>query len=66
MTDKTSILLTLPSLNDTGGVASYYNGVLPWLSAGNKISSIEIGGTNRAGGAVYPIADQIRFRRAVK
>lgn len=57
-------LLTVPKLSDQGGVASYYNGVLSHLSPA-MITPFEIGGTNRAGGALYPFLDQIRFRMAV-
>jgi glycosyltransferase involved in cell wall biosynthesis len=59
------ILITLPSLQDQGGVASYYNGVLPHFPK-EKVLPLEIGGTKRSCGVIYPVADQIRFRRAVK
>jgi glycosyltransferase involved in cell wall biosynthesis len=59
------ILITLPSLKDQGGVAGFYNSVLPYLSGeGFVISTLEIGSTRGAGRLLYPISDQLRFKRA--
>jgi glycosyltransferase involved in cell wall biosynthesis len=62
-----NILITGPSLADQGGVASYYNAVLPHLSAQEKIGIhyMEIGGTKGMGGVLHPLIDQIRFRRTL-
>lgn len=61
------ILITGPSLADQGGVASYYNAVLPHLREQNGVNMhyIEVGRTNSAGGILHPLVDQIRFRRAL-
>jgi glycosyltransferase involved in cell wall biosynthesis len=59
------ILITGPLLADQGGVASYYNAVLPYLREqdGFGIHYMEIGGAKGVGGILHPLADQIRFRR---
>ena len=61
------ILITGPSLADQGGVASYYNSVLPYLRKQDDfdIHYMEIGGTAGAGKILHPVADQIRFRQAL-
>ena len=60
-----AILITLPCLQDPGGVASFYNGILPYFPRGQVIP-LEIGGSKKFGGLLYPLADQIRFHRIVK
>ncbi|MBX9917442.1 MAG: glycosyltransferase family 1 protein [Nitrosomonas sp.] len=57
------VLITGPSLSDQGGVANYYNAVLPFLheQGSLKIHYMEIGGTKGKGGILYPLADQLRF-----
>ena len=62
---RKKVLLTLPCLQDHGGVTSFYNGVLPHFPKGEVIP-LEIGGTRNSGGLFHPFLDQIRFRRAVK
>jgi glycosyltransferase involved in cell wall biosynthesis len=59
------ILITGPSLDDLGGVSGYYNAVLPHmrLNADFDIHYFEVGSTGKAGGALHPLFDQIRFRR---
>lgn len=61
------IFITGPSLADRGGVANYYNAVLPYLRQqdGLDIHYMEIGGTRSAGGILHPVADQIRYRRTL-
>ena len=57
-------MITLPSAQAKGGVAQFYNALLPYLP--ESIETVEIGCTNRAGGLFYPLADQFRFRWAVQ
>ena len=58
------MLITGPSLADKGGVAGYYNAVLPHLRRGHghDIEYMEIGGTKASWGVFHPLVDQIRFR----
>lgn len=63
---KKYILITLPSLQDQGGVASFYNAILPSLSGGEyAVSTLQIGSTSGHGNRLYPITDQLRFRRTI-
>ena len=55
----------MPSLEDQGGVANFFNSVLPHFPKG-KVTTLEIGGTRKSGGLLHPFIDQIRFRRTVK
>ncbi len=55
-----SVLITLPSLNDQGGVASYYNSILPYLQ-NNHVEILEIGRTGKSSKYLHPIYDQMRF-----
>jgi glycosyltransferase involved in cell wall biosynthesis len=61
------ILITGPSLSDQGGVANYYNSILPILRERSDfdIHYLEIGSTKRSYGALHPLADQIRFRQSL-
>ncbi|MDV6340823.1 glycosyltransferase family 4 protein [Nitrosomonas sp. Is24] len=61
------VLITGPSLSDQGGVAGYYNAVLPFLRELDSLSIhyMEIGSTKGMGGSLYPLMDQIRFRQAL-
>lgn len=58
------ILITGPALADPGGVAGYYNAVLPHLRElqEDRIEYMEIGGTKSSGGILHPLMDQLRFR----
>jgi len=58
------ILLTVPALNDQGGVAGFFNSILPHLMRGT--TTLEIGGTHGKGNLFYPLTDQFRFRQAVR
>lgn len=61
---RNKVVLTTSSLKDKGGVASFYNGVLPYLSQ-EEIFTLEIGGTKGVGGVLHPLVDQLRFRQTV-
>ena len=58
------ILITLPDINDPGGVASYYNALIPKLDL--EVSRFELGSTKMRGGLLYPLMDQIAFRKSIK
>ena len=58
------ILISVPSAQAKGGVAQFYNALLPHLP--NTIKTVEIGGTKGAGGILHPLVDQVSFRRTVK
>lgn len=60
----TSILVTTPSLQDQGGVAQFFNSVLPYFP--NNVVPLEIGGATNTGSFLHPFIDQIRFRQTVK
>ena len=66
--NKKSLLITLPSLKDIGGVASFYNTILPYLFKLNRysISILEIGSTHGRKTFLYRIRDQFRFKVALK
>ena len=59
------VLIILPSLKDPGGVASYYNSVLPHLNEHEdlQITSFEIGSSVTNNRLFHPILDQLRFIR---
>ncbi|MER0203506.1 MAG: glycosyltransferase family 1 protein [Nitrosomonas sp.] len=63
-----NILITGPSLSDQGGVANYYNAVLPFLREQDnlEIHYMEIGGTKGRGGILHPLTDQFRFWQTLK
>ncbi|MGZ0020682.1 glycosyltransferase family 4 protein [Nitrosomonas sp. wSCUT-2] len=62
-----NVLITGPSLSDQGGVANYYNAVLPFLREQNSFTTsyMEIGATNGNGGILHPLIDQLRFRETL-
>jgi len=61
------ILITLPSLEDPGGVAGYYNAILPHLPDKKlTVSTLEIGSTKGGGQRLYLLTDQLRFHYATK
>lgn len=62
-----NVLITGPSLSDQGGVANYYNAVLPFLRKQDSLNIhyMEIGGTKGKGGILHPLADQLRFRQTL-
>lgn len=62
------ILITLPSLiDDPGGVAGYYNSVLPAMNRFKQfsITIFEIGSTHGKNLLWHPIFDQIKFIRQI-
>lgn len=65
---RKQILITGPSLKDPGGVANYYNAVLPHIrsEAETAVQYLEIGsGGRKFGSSLSPISDQFRFRRTI-
>lgn len=62
-----NVFITGPSLLDQGGVAGYYNAVLPFLREQDSLNIhyMEIGSTKGIGGSLSPLMDQIRFRQAL-
>jgi glycosyltransferase involved in cell wall biosynthesis len=58
------ILITLPDIKDPGGVSSYYNAIIPKLNL--SVSRFELGSTKMRGGLLYPLMDQIAFRKSIK
>ncbi|RLB90461.1 MAG: glycosyltransferase family 1 protein [Deltaproteobacteria bacterium] len=67
--NKRKILITLPSLKeDPGGVARYYNAVLPYLLKSNnfKIEIFEIGSTHGKNVFFHPVNDQLKFIRKIR
>jgi glycosyltransferase involved in cell wall biosynthesis len=64
--NRIRVLVTGPSLQDHGGVANYYNAVIPHLSQGGiDAHYLEIGSTHGYGRFMHVIVDQIRFWRAI-
>ncbi len=65
---RKQILITGPLLKDPGGVANYYNAVLPHIrsEAETAVQYLEIGsGGRKFGSSLSPISDQFRFRRTI-
>jgi glycosyltransferase involved in cell wall biosynthesis len=61
------VLLVGPYRDDPGGVASYYNSVLPQLSASEfTIRYLEIGRGSRTGFWLHKVRDQVRFWRELR
>ena len=60
-----NVLVSVPCLHDPGGVASYFNGVVPYFPQG-LVSTLEIGGKKSFGGGFHQIVDQYRFRSQIK
>lgn len=65
---RTGVLITGPSLRDPGGVANYYNAVLPFLETDDRldVQYLEIGSTHGNSGILHPLSDQMSFRRALR
>ncbi len=64
-TIQNKVLLVRSHRFNKGGVASFYNGVLPHFPAG-RVTPLEIGGSRKTGGKLHPVTDQFRFRSALK
>jgi glycosyltransferase involved in cell wall biosynthesis len=62
------VLITGPALRDEGGVAGYYNSLMPGFHADPRldVEYFELGSTTAAFGRMHPIADQVRFSRALR
>jgi len=66
MNPPKKILITMPSLQDPGGVAGYYNSVLPHLrQKGFLISALEIGRTKANHNWLHMISDQILLSQSI-
>lgn len=64
--NKKNIVITLPKLNKAGGVASFYNAVLPHLDkAVFQVNTLEIGSGNSVVSYLQPLFDQFRLFKAV-
>lgn len=64
--NKQNILITLPSLQDQGGVASFYNSILHHLSNDKLIvSTLEIGSTKGRCNRLHLITDQLGFHKLI-
>ncbi len=63
---KLKLLITVPALNGQGGVASYYNSILPHLPNSRfDIETLEVGSLIKKRRLFHPIGDQINFNRAL-
>ena len=64
---KIKVLITGPSLQDQGGVANYYNAILPYLSARRvQVHYLEIGSTSGRGRMLHVLRDQFQVWRAIR
>ena len=59
------ILITVPNLLDQGGVANYYNSVLPFFPK-EKVVAVEVGSGSRNGRLLHSVVDQFLFCSSVK
>jgi glycosyltransferase involved in cell wall biosynthesis len=63
--NRNKILITMPNLNGEGGVATYYNSVLPFLKDSDfQINILEIGSWGRKFNILRPFQDQKNFHYA--
>lgn len=61
-----NIVLTIPDLRKPGGVASFYNAVLPFLENNNNIKVLQIGSTNNKRSSIRKyFADVIGFYQSL-
>lgn len=66
-TNLTRVLLTTPDLKDKGGVANFYNSVLPHIKASRfKVAPLEIGSTKSLKSHLHFLKDQLRFRASLQ
>ncbi len=63
--DLSKVLITVPDLNAQGGVASFFNGILPHFSP-KKIVPLKIGGSHEDGWILNPLVDQFRFQQSLR
>lgn len=61
------VLITGPSLDNAGGVANYYNAVMPFLVENDDLSVdyLPIGSTGGPQSRFHALTDQVRYRRAL-
>jgi len=61
------ILITIPNLKDPGGVASYYNSILPYLHTSCDINIIthQIGSSHSKFSLFHSVLDQFRFIKKI-
>ena len=65
--DKNPILIVTPGLNGLGGVANYYQTILPLLEDSQfSINFLETGSAKGKGNLFYPIADQFNFFKQIR
>ncbi len=67
-TNKKHIVITGPSLIDPGGVSNYYTNILPILNKNKEfsITYFPLGKTQRSFGILYPLFDQVSFKKKIK
>lgn len=66
ITEK-KILITVPALANQGGVATFYQSILPHLSKKkHDITTLEIGFAKRKRNLLHPFYDQLRFRKIIR
>lgn len=62
-----SVLITVPALQEQGGVSNYYNAILPHLRERGDfdVHYMEVGTAKGSCGVIHPLADQFRFRKTL-
>lgn len=61
-----NVLLVMPHNHNRGGVANYYNAVLPYLNVEEfRITSFQIGSSIKGRNKFYPIIDQLKFNKVI-
>ncbi len=62
------VAITIPALNKMGGVASYYNSVLPYLNKNNSLDVVcfHLGSKLESSSLLHPITDQMQFNKFLK
>ncbi len=59
------VLITGPSLDDPGGVANYYNVILPFLRIHDDITYVQLGSTHSRFSTLHPLFDQIKVQQMI-
>ncbi len=64
---RIGVLITGPSLQEQGGVANYYNAILPHLRERSDfdVHYMEVGSAKGSCGVLHPLVDQLRFRNTL-
>lgn len=62
------IAITIPDMNQLGGVSSYYKSIFPHIQKNKRVRIVafHMGSGVNKGGFLHPVADQIRFRKFIK